>query len=777
MTDNTINNEVTMRGDAPASGAKRFRAGDEILGRYVVESELGQGGMGVVYLCLDKVGGVKVAVKGLPPEVSHNADEMESVRDNFQLVSELHHPNIAGVRTLEKDSTTGDYYLVMSLARGVSLRHWLRQHGGREHRAEQLNVLRQIASALDYAHNAEPRHIIHRDILRHENVMVDEHGNVSVLDFGLAAQVRSSLSRVSQVVTSRSGTPAYKSPEQWLAQAQRAPSDQYSLGVIAYQMFAGELPYDSDDIEILKHAVVFDPVPEIVSEGKAVNAVFAKALAKKPQERFASCGDFIAALGGARAVVPVRKSRFAVVLLGALAVVALVCGWFWREKAKSDEQAAERARQVEIATREAERRKAENHLVPTLRFVAKIGDREVPATATFDGKPYTSPWRWEENVNLGTRIPTSDVSVEYTEGGKRYIGTINPVTVDWKGPKTVVVALTEHKEPKPGDTKTITLPGGATMEMVWCPPGSFMMGSPTSDDPRGNNETQHEVMLPQGFWMGKKEVSQGQWKSVMGTTVVDQARKALLDDTKYVGKTVREWLGKEKYDDPATVCGDMDDEVAMYYVSWEEANEYCKRLTERERAAGRLPEGWRYCLPTEAQWEYACRAQTDSPLPNGMRLKVLGKCNAPALDDIAWYGGNSSVGFTGRGWNTDGWPEKQYPGGRAGPRKGGLKEGNGFGLYDMIGNVWEWCADWYDKDYYGRSPTSDPTGPASGTSRVNRGGCWSTVARGCRSASRGRFEPGYRYYNLGFRLVCSPRIAPACGSSDSVLGGYSGPRR
>ena len=169
--------------------------------------------MGVVYKCFDKVGGVEVAVKGLPPEVSHNSDEMEAVRENFQLVSELHHPNIAGVRTLEKDSTTGDYYLVMTLARGVSLRHWLRQHGGKEHRTEQLNVLRQIASALDYAHNAEPKHIIHRDI-KPENIMVDERGNVSVLDFGLAAQVRSSLSRVSQVVTSRSGTPTYKSPEQ-----------------------------------------------------------------------------------------------------------------------------------------------------------------------------------------------------------------------------------------------------------------------------------------------------------------------------------------------------------------------------------------------------------------------------------------------------------------------------------------------------------------------------------------------------------------------------------
>ena len=378
MNNNTINSDVTMRDAMSATRAKRFRAGDEILGRYVVESELGQGGMGVVYLCLDKVGGVKVAVKGLPPEVSHNSDEMESVRENFQLVSELQHPNIAGVRTLEKDAKTGDYYLVMAYARGMSLKHWLRQHGGKVHRAEQLNVLRQIASALDYAHNAEPRHIIHRDI-KPENVMVDEHGNVTVLDFGLAAQVRSSLSRVSQVVTSRSGTPAYKSPEQWLAQAQRAASDQYSLGVIAYQMFAGELPYDSDDIEILKHAVVFDPVPEISGEGKTVNAVFAKVLAKKPQERFACCGDLVAALEGTRSVGPARKTRFTTVLLGALAIGALVGGgWWWREWEKSEEL---RVKSEELETeraRQAEKAAVDPVVVPTVPAVPTVPE-VVPA--------------------------------------------------------------------------------------------------------------------------------------------------------------------------------------------------------------------------------------------------------------------------------------------------------------------------------------------------------------------------------------------------------------
>lgn len=379
--DVSINNDVTMADISSAKSSARFRSGDEILGRYVVESELGQGGMGVVYLCLDKVSGVKVAVKGLPPEVSHNSDEMEEVRDNFQLVSELQHPNIAGVRTLEKDASTGDYFLVMSYASGVSLKSWLRKHSGKAHRGEQLKVLRQIASALDYAHNAEPRHIIHRDI-KPENVMVDEHGNAMVLDFGLAAQVRSSLSRVSQIVTSRSGTPAYKSPEQWLAQAQRAPSDQYSLGVIAYQMFAGELPFDSDDIEILKHAVAFDPVPEIAGESKVINSVFVRVLAKKPQERFDSCTAFVDALEGrsGESKSGSRGGRVAVVV-GLLSVVAaVVVGWWlWRELAKSDERAHERIRQAAIARREAKHQKEEAE-----RLAAEKAEAERKAKALAD---------------------------------------------------------------------------------------------------------------------------------------------------------------------------------------------------------------------------------------------------------------------------------------------------------------------------------------------------------------------------------------------------------
>ncbi|MFH0909551.1 MAG: protein kinase [bacterium] len=141
---------------------KRFRAGDVLAGRYKILGELGQGGMGLVFRCLDEVGGIEVAVKMLPPEVSRDTGEMEEVRENFQLVAKLAHPNIATVRTLERDPATGEYLLVMDSAEGASLRKWRKEGaGGRRTLEEILPVLEHVASALDYAHG---RKVVHRDI-------------------------------------------------------------------------------------------------------------------------------------------------------------------------------------------------------------------------------------------------------------------------------------------------------------------------------------------------------------------------------------------------------------------------------------------------------------------------------------------------------------------------------------------------------------------------------------------------------------------------------------
>ncbi len=158
--------ERTLRGRTTPRG-ERLRAGDVLLGRYTVLSELGEGGMGIVYKCLDSVGGIEVALKCLPPELSRNEAEMEGIRENYAIVAKLHHSAISGLRQLEKDPDFGEYYLVMDLAEGEDLSQILRLRGGMPMTgAEALAILRQLASALDYAHGEK---VLHRDLRTIDN--------------------------------------------------------------------------------------------------------------------------------------------------------------------------------------------------------------------------------------------------------------------------------------------------------------------------------------------------------------------------------------------------------------------------------------------------------------------------------------------------------------------------------------------------------------------------------------------------------------------------------
>ena len=312
---------------------------------------------------------------------------------------------------------------------------------------------------------------------------------------------------------------------------------------------------------------------------------------------------------------------------------------------------------------------------------------------------------------------------------------------------------------KEGEEFTINSPSGLDMTMKWCPAGTFMMGSPATEEGRSDIEKQHQVTLTKGFWMGETEVTQGQWKKLMnGETIVDLARKGLQDDKVYnIGgkqQTLRELWGMTRNGDPMNRCGDLNDNVPIYYVNWYEAVDFCRRLTNFERAYGRIPDGYEYRLPTEAEWEYACRAGSTFALPNGTNIRILGLHNAPALDWIAWYGGNSSVGFNGRGWDTSSWLEKQHPGGRACVRDVKGKTANAWGLYDMIGNVQEWCMDCaapYDAN------DIDPV-HIEGDAHISRGGSWFRPAAACRSAKRSWSQPTCRERDFGFRVALAPML-------------------
>ena len=348
------------------------------------------------------------------------------------------------------------------------------------------------------------------------------------------------------------------------------------------------------------------------------------------------------------------------------------------------------------------------------------------------------------------------------------------------------------KWPKEGDGFIIRNPFFLNMAMKWCPPGSFVMGSPENEPGRDNDEVQHHVTLAKGFWIAQSEVTQDQWRQIMnGVTVIDMARRALNDDTRYnLGEkfqTLSEYYELTKDADPSSICGDSKDTNPIYHVNWYEAMDFCKRLNEQERKAGRLPDGYEYRLPTEAEWEYACRAGTTTALPNGEDIIIVGKCNAPSLDAIAWYSGNSSHGFgNGRGYDTASWPEKQYVGGLAFVRNVMEKQPNSWGLYDMLGNVMEWCIDDY-APYNTTGVSQDPVGIVRDGFKAIRGGGWNSFAANVRSARRIRDKPRIRLSSIGFRVALAPKhealsqrlksVQPLNNAKETIMATPAEPKR
>ena len=260
---------------------------------------------------------------------------------------------------------------------------------------------------------------------------------------------------------------------------------------------------------------------------------------------------------------------------------------------------------------------------------------------------------------------------------------------------------------KAGDEREV-----AGVKLCWCPPGKFTMGSPPNEPERRSGEDQVEVTLTRGFWTGKYEATQGQWKRAQGKLPGELTAELPEGDDYPVGN-----------------------------VNFAEAEAFCARLTELGRESGELPEGWEFRLPTEAQWEYARRAGTTTATAFG--------------DKLASKWANVK--------------NKPYNGGEEGPTLGkaarvGSYPANAWGIHDMHGNVVEWCRDWYhaklpggvDPDLHDAKATAakNRTGDCS---RSRRGSAWTDDAWASRSAFRQRFEPERRYDHIGFRVVAVRR--------------------
>ena len=230
------------------------------------------------------------------------------------------------------------------------------------------------------------------------------------------------------------------------------------------------------------------------------------------------------------------------------------------------------------------------------------------------------------------------------------------------------------------------------LEMLWVEPGTFTMGSPTTEAGRGTNETEHNVTLTKGFYLGKYEVTQAQYEAVM------------IGNTDGLNAKPSNWPNNPNR--------------PVEKVSWADAQVFLTRLNAQQSA--NIPTGWAYVLPTESQWEYACRAGTNTMYSWGNDINA------------------TRANYSGSGLSQT--------------RDVGYYDANPWGFFDMNGNVREWTADWFQAAYPIGNPVVDPTGPASGSYRVLRGGSWSGDGTGLRSARRNGNGPSYRYTTVGFRV-------------------------
>lgn len=271
------------------------------------------------------------------------------------------------------------------------------------------------------------------------------------------------------------------------------------------------------------------------------------------------------------------------------------------------------------------------------------------------------------------------------------------------------------------------------MKLVLIPAGKFMMGSPESEKDRGSDEgPQHEVEITKPFYLGIHEVTVGQFRAfVRDTGYKTEAEKDGKGGWGYNADT-KKWEGPKPHYHWQNTGWEQTDEHPVVNVTWNDAQEFCRWLSKKE--------GRGYRLPTEAQWEYACRARTTTRFYNGNDeddLKTV--ANIPDASFTRKLPDDAS----GNSWD-DGYPFTA-PVGRF--------QANIFGLYDMHGNAREWCADCYDKGFYKNSPRQDPENAKEALERVLRGGSWCIEGRRCRSSRRYQEAPYTRYHDLGFRVA------------------------
>jgi formylglycine-generating enzyme required for sulfatase activity len=697
--------------------------GQVLDGKYELLARLGEGGMGAVYRARRVHIGDEVALKVLLRKFVADAGLVERFRREARAAAALRHPNVVAIYDFGEARDDGaPAYIVMELVEGGSLRQLLRREGClKPERA--VALMRDICAGVGAAHRKQ---IFHRD-LKPDNVIVlppdeeRERETVKVVDFGLAklrdAAGAPTLTETGAVM----GTPHYMSPEQCRGERLDARSDVYSLGAMLYEMLAGSPPFTAPSLAgvLAKHITEAPPpLPADAHVPPALAAVIMHSLAKDPDARPAGATELSLELRAAEEEAARRRDAEVQRRREEKLRQRNEQGAGAAEEEQQREEAEERSsRAAEAKRKQAERRTrgddSESSLAdevarimanrPTEAFDSVLRSPSVETLARRSAAPPKRAWR--AAIIAGAALVLVAVAV---------------APVMWLRQTVVMQRQAPVSETKAGQlpSKAVDKPQTMTnrvgMEFVWIPPGSFMMGSSEDDLQRAyeqlrpyygkdaktlfSSETPaHRVTISEGFYMDKYEVTQAQWQAVMGNN-------------------------------PSHFRGDN---LPVEEVSWNDAQEFVQKLNAQN-------DGFTYRLPSEAEWEYACRAGTTTEFAFGSSLSSE-QANFPG--DRPYFRGGAPKGV---------YRHKTTPVGNFQP--------NAFGLYDMHGNVWEWCQDWYHESY-GGAPTDGSAWLTGGEKkyRVARGGAWNYDVIMLRSAFRGRTAPDARD-EIGLRLVAVARL-------------------
>jgi serine/threonine protein kinase/formylglycine-generating enzyme required for sulfatase activity len=681
-------------------------AGHVIDDRYEIKEKVGQGGFGAVYRVFDRTMEIDKALKVIPQAVVSDAEALYDLQQEAKTMIALNHPNI--VRVFDFHNTGSIKYIDMEYVPGKTLTQFKLECPKKQMPEVQVKEYAiKIAQGMAYAHQ---HNVLHKDI-KPQNIKVTPEGAIKIMDFGIAETVRTSMSRIQN--TSSSGTLVYMSPEQIKGKDVGKESDIYSFGAMLYELLSGHPPFYKGDIsyQILNE----EPgVIEHVSEG--MKQIIMRCLQKNYQDRYKCFESIVKNLGGkieTREQLVLERSKtssssFIKKLVGITiitdpesVVVTIDSKNQWKTPFKG-----------KLTTG--------RHSISLSKEGYESINSELDVNENSDNEFFIEMKSAMGTITVETEKPGFDILLNGENTSKKTPFTFNNIIPDvdydfkiesekyYSNPETIRISEKEHKIYKPHLKQYPQIEG-----MIFVKGGTFQMGI------INDHEALVHSVTVSSFLIGKNEVTQKEWRDIMGKNPSFSKKKKVIEKG-FLG------MGRkiEKID---------NDNHPVERINWYDAVAFCNKKSELEGLkkcySGRgnnikcdfTKNGYR--LPTEAEWEFAARGGRQS-----MGYTYSG---SNTLDDVAWYSDNSGG--------------ETHPVGR--------KQANELGIYDMSGNVWEWCWDWFGS--YRRSSQTNPKGDSTGSDRVVRGGSWNSITSYSRVAFRTYNYPASSYSYIGFRLVRS----------------------